>query len=84
MKRNVDESDDSAKKLKANAEQRAEESKRPGEGLDFDHLDITKEIGAVSLGESDVKFNEAAFGFVNSICENIEEMYYEAISGEVL
>ncbi len=51
---------DFAKKLKIKAEQRAEESKMPGEGMDIDYLDVAREIGAVSLGESDMKFDQAA------------------------
>ncbi len=33
------------------AEQRAEESKKPGERLDVDYLGVTQEIGAVSQRE---------------------------------
>ncbi len=65
-------------------ERRAEERKKPGEGMDVDYLDAISEIGAVSRGESHANFNEAVFEFINIMCEEIEDMYYDAISGEVL
>ena len=34
------ESESVAKKLKASAEQRAEKSRKPGDGVDIDHVDI--------------------------------------------
>ncbi len=40
MKRSIDEWEDFAKKLKASAEQRAEKSRKPGDGVDIDHVDI--------------------------------------------
>ncbi len=42
---------------------------------------VAKEIGVISIGEYDVKFNEAAFEFINSIWKEYEEeLYYDAIS----
>ncbi len=46
VKRSIGEWKRFAKKLKANAEQRAEESKKPGEGMDIDYLGVIREIGA--------------------------------------
>ena len=46
---------------------------------------VAREIGALSVGESDVKFDETVFEFINSAwreCE--EELYYDAISGEAM
>ncbi len=34
--------------------------------MDIDYVDVAREIGAVSLGEPDVKIDEAAFDFINS------------------
>ncbi len=61
MKRSVDEWDAFAKKLMPKAEQKAEESKNPGEGVGAGYVDVVREIGAVCLGEFDVKLDEAAF-----------------------
>ncbi len=55
-----------------NAKQRAEESKKPGEGVDVDHLDVVREIGAESLGWSDMKLDEVIFELMNSTREEIE------------
>ncbi len=84
MKRRIDEWEEFAKKLKTKAEQRAEENRNPGEGVDVDCMGIAREIGAVSWGESVAKLNEAAFELTSGVCEEAEEMYCGAISGELL
>ena len=74
-----------AKRLKTNAEERVEGSKNPGEGMDINQFHVAKEIGAVSMSESDVKFDESVFEFVNSTWrEYEEELHYDAISGELM
>ena len=79
-KRSVDEWEELAKRLKTGAEARAEESKNLGEGMDINQSHVAKEIGAVSMGESDVKFDETVFEFINSTWnEYEEELYYDAI-----
>ena len=84
-KRSMDEWEEFAKKMKTGAEARAEESKRPGEGMDINQFHVAREIGAVSMGKSDVKFDETVFDFINSAWrEYEEELYYDAISGEVM
>ena len=66
-----------AKRLKSSAEVRAEESKKSGEGMDINQFHIAREIGSVSMGESDVKFNDSVFEFINSTWrEYEEELYY--------
>ncbi len=53
--------------------------------MDVNHFDDAMEIGAVSASDSDGKFDEAVFEHINSVwseCE--EELYYDAISGEVM
>ena len=65
-KRSIDEWEELAKRLKSSAEARAEESKMPGEGMDINQLHVAREIEAVSMGESDVKFDESVFEFINS------------------
>ena len=65
-KRSIDEWEELAKRLKSSAEVRAEESKKPGEGMDINQLHVAREIGAVSMGESDVKFDESVFEFIHS------------------
>ena len=62
-----------AKRLKTGAEARAEESKKPVEGMDINQSHVAKEVGAVSMGESDVKFEEAVFEIINSIKKEHEE-----------
>ena len=52
--------------MKIRAEERAEESKNPGEGVDINQVHVAKEIGAVSMGESDVKFDETVFEFAKA------------------
>ncbi len=42
----MDEWENFAKKLKANAEQRAVQNDKPEEGMYIDHVDIIKEIAA--------------------------------------
>ena len=82
-KRSVDEWEDFAKRLKTSAEERAAGSKNPGEGMDISQSHVAKEIGAVSMSESDVKFEESMLEFINSTWKEYEEdVYYDAISGE--
>ena len=72
-------------RLKSSEEVRAEESKKPGEGMDINQLHVAREIGAVSMGESDVKFDESVLEFINSTWKEYEEeLYYDAISGELM
>ncbi len=52
-----------ATRLKSSAEARA---KKPGEGMDINQLHIARVIGAVSMGESDVKLEESVFEFIDS------------------
>ncbi len=53
--------------------------------MDINHFDVASEIGAASVGESDVKFDEVVFVFINSAWgEYEEELYYDAISGEAM
>ena len=66
-KRSIGEWDEFAKKIKIRAEERAEESKNPGEGVDNNQVHVAKESGAVSVGESDVKFDETAPEFISSV-----------------
>jgi hypothetical protein len=42
-------------------------------------VDVVDEIGAASLGESDVKFDEVVIEFIVSMCQEMEETYYDAI-----
>ena len=55
------------------ADERAEESKKPGEGMDINQFHVAREVGAVSVGESDVKFDETVFEFINSTWIEHEE-----------
>ncbi len=74
MKRGIDECGDFAKKLKMKTEKRAEKkSKNFGEGVDIDYSDVVMEVGAASLGEPDVKFDEAVFEFINSTWKEYEK-----------
>ncbi len=53
--------------------------------MDTDQFHVAKEIGAVSVGDSDVMFDETVFEFINRTrreCE--EELYHDACSGEVI
>ncbi len=53
--------------------------------ISISHFGVAAEIGAAHMCESDSKLNEEAFEFINSarrVCE--EELYLEAISGEVM
>ncbi len=53
--------------------------------MDNNQVHVAKESGAVSVGESDVKFNETAFEFANSAWREYEkELFYDAISGEAM
>ena len=53
--------------------------------MDISHFDVAREIGAVRMCESDSKFNEEVVEFINSAWrEYEEELYYDAISGEVM
>ncbi len=45
--------------MKIRAEEGAEERKGPAEGVDITQFRVATEIGAASVNESDVKFNEA-------------------------
>ncbi len=49
VRRSMDECEEFLKKLKTRVEQRAEESRNPGDGMDVDCLGIAREIGAVSF-----------------------------------
>ncbi len=75
VKRSIDEWESFPNKLKSKAEQRMEESNEPGEVVDVDYTDVVDEIGAVPLGESDVKFDEVVFELLNSMYNEKEEMY---------
>ncbi len=71
-----------ANRLKSGAEERAEESKNPGGGLDINQFHVARQIGVVSMGEPDAKSNETVLEFINSIwTEHEEELHYDAISG---
>ena len=53
--------------------------------MDINQSHVAKEIGAVSMGDSDAKFDESAFEFISSTWKEYdEELYYDAISGEVM
>jgi hypothetical protein len=71
--------------MKIRAKARAEESRNTGKGMDICELDTAKEIGAVHLGESDVKFDETVFEFINSAWREYgEQLYYDAVCGEAM
>ena len=62
-----------------------EESKNTGEGTDINQSHVANEIGAVSVSESDVKFDESVFESINSAWEEyVKELYYDAISVELM
>ena len=85
VKRSIEEWDDFAKKMKMEAEQKAEANKNPGEGMDIDYLNVVREIMAASFGDSDVKYDETVHEFVDGDWnEQNEDQYYDAISGEPL
>ncbi len=65
-----------ATRIRIAAEARAEENKKPGKDIDIGELDISKEMGAVYLGESDVKFDETVFEFINSTWRECEDELY--------
>ncbi len=47
--------------------------------MDIDHFDVAGGTGAASLGESDVKFDEAVLELINNTWEEYEEeLYYDA------
>ncbi len=72
-----------AKRLKTNADERAEGGKNPGEGMDISQSQVTR--GAVSMSESDAKFDEFVFEFINNIWRDYEEeLHYDAIFGELM
>ena len=53
--------------------------------MDIDYTDVAREIGGVHMSESDSKFNEEVFEFINSaLREYEEELYYDAILGEAV
>ena len=53
--------------------------------MDVSQARVAREIGAVSMSESDVKFDEWSYEFINSTWkEYAEELYYDAISGELM
>ncbi len=63
-----------AKMIETRAEERAEESKKPGEGVDISQFHVARETEAGSVGESDVKFDETVFEFAHSAWrESIKE-----------
>ncbi len=71
--------------MKIRAEAIAEESKNPRQGMDSSHTEVAREIGAAPMDESDSKFIEEVFEVINSTWrEHEEELYYDAISGEVM
>ncbi len=46
--------------------------------MDISQSHVANEIGAVSMGESDVKFGETVFEFINrTLREYEEETYYD-------
>ncbi len=65
--------EDFAKKTQTRAEQRAEESKNLGRGVDISQVFVAKETGAVRVGESDVRFDGTVFDFINSKWGECEE-----------
>ncbi len=65
-KRSLGEWEEFAKRIKIRAEERAEESMNPEEGMDISHFDVAREIGAVHTCESDSKFSEEVFELINS------------------
>ncbi len=84
-KRSFDDWEEFAKRLKTNAEERVEGSKNSGEGMYINQSHVAQEIGAVSMGESDVEFDESVFEFINSTWKEYEEeLYHDAISGELM
>ena len=53
--------------------------------MDISQSQVTRQIGAVSMSESDTKFDESVFEFINSTWrEYEEELYYDASSGELM
>ena len=53
--------------------------------MDVSQAQVAREIGAVSMSESDVKFDEWSYEFINSTWKEYEEeLYYDAISGELM
>ncbi len=49
--RRFGERDELAKRIKTRAEERAEESSNPGEGVDIIHFDVAMEIRVASMNE---------------------------------
>ena len=85
MKRSIEDWDDFAKKMKMEAEQKAEANKNLGEGMDIYYLNVVREIMAASFGDPDVKYDETVHEFVDGDWnEQNEYRYYDAISGEPL
>ncbi len=85
VKGSIDDWEEFAKKLEATAEKKAEESKNLGEGMDADSLDVGRKNGAASLGESDVKCDEAVLELINSTWKECQvELCYNAISDELM
>ncbi len=66
MKRSIEDWDERTQRIRTRAEERAEEGKKPGQGMDTDHTDVAREIGAVYMNQSDAKLNEEVFEFFNS------------------
>ncbi len=66
VKRSMDEWESMGKKTNMTAEERSDESKNPGEGVDVNQVHVEKEIGPALVGESDVKFDEAVFELTDS------------------
>ncbi len=65
VKRSIGEREDFAERSKTRAEEKAEVSRKPGEGVDINHFDVVREIGAACVCESDAKFDEELLGFIN-------------------
>ncbi len=50
--------------------------------MDINQFHVARQIGVVSMGEPDAKFNETVLEIINSTwTEHEEEPYYDAISG---
>ena len=84
VKRSIDEWEDFAKRLKANAETRAEQNRELGSNMDVNYTDMIKEISPMMYCESDTKFNEMTVMMTEQLYEDQSEEYYDAISGEQL
>jgi hypothetical protein len=53
--------------------------------MDINQSHVAKETGAISMSESEVKFDESVLEFINSEWKEYEEeLYHDAISGELM